>query len=105
MNDYRMPEEIRKEFTREMMSCFLEELIDTFDYMPSKPTYYDHIVYIESTYGWHKAFKKMCISYGLEDIYSYYNYLEWYDSDMFDGELSDLLLEYGLIEEGEVEQE
>ena len=104
MNDYRMPEEIRREFTREMMSCFLEKLVDIFDYMPSKPTYYDYIVYVESNAGWYEAFKKMCISYGLEDILSYYDHLEWYDSDMFDGELSDLLLEYELIEEGKVDE-
>ena len=105
MNDYRMPEGIKREFTKGMMSCFLEELIDIFDRIPNTPTYYDDIVYIESTAGWYEAFKKMCISYGLEDILSYYDHLEWYDSDMFDGEISDLLLEYRLIEEGEVEQE
>ena len=104
MNDYRIPKEIKNEFTKEMMFYFLEELVDIFD-MPSTPTYYDDIVYREGTAGWYRAFEKMCINYGLEDILSYYNRLEWYDSDLFDNDFSDLLLEYGLIEEGEVEQE
>lgn len=102
MNDYRIPKEIKSEFTKATTLYFLEELVDIFD-MPNTPTYYDDIVYVEGTAGWYEAFKKMCINYGLEDILSYYDHLEWYDSDYFDSDFSDLLLEYGLIEEGYID--
>ena len=55
MNDYRIPKEIKNEFTKEMMFYFLEELVDIFN-MSSTPTYYGDIVYIEGTGGWYKIF-------------------------------------------------
>ena len=100
MNDYKIPEEVKKEFTKERVLYFFCELIDIFN-IPRHPTYWRDTVLMESTAGWCQAFKKMCINYGLEDILYYYNALEWYDSDVFDGEFGELLLGYGLVEEGE----
>lgn len=99
-SDYKIPNEIKNEFAKDNMAYFLKELESVFNY--GHPlTYWEDTVYMESTGGWYEAFKKMCINYGLEDILAYYNNLEWYDSDRFDADLSDLLVEYGLIEEGD----
>lgn len=98
MNDYRMPEEIKGRFTKEIMTYFLKEFVNIFS-ITEEVTYFDHVVYREGTNGWYEALKKMCINYELEDVLSYYDNLEWYDSDYFDSDFSDLLIGYGLIKE------
>lgn len=99
MFNYEVPEGIKNEFTKEVMAYFLEELIETFPYIGHTPTMLDDIFNMEGTGGWYESFKKTCINYGLEDILHYYNGLEWYDSDMFDDQIGDLFLEYGLVDE------
>lgn len=96
---YKMPEVVKAEFKAHILKCFLKELIDVFD-IKHEVTMCNTIAHLEGTYGWYEAFKKMCVNYGLEDILAYYDKLEWYDSDLFDGELGDLLVEYGLVEFG-----
>lgn len=40
-----------------------------------------------STYGWTRALQQACDKLDLGWIMDYYNSLEWYDSDIFDGEI------------------
>lgn len=78
------------------MADFLINIIQVFNL--SEPIYYsDNIVYLESTCGWVDAFKNTCQKHNIEDVFAYYNGLEWYDSDLFDNEFGNLLVEYGLI--------
>lgn len=99
---YKMPEKIKGMLTKEMLSDFINEFIDVFK-LDRKPTYYDDIVYAEGTTGWQVAFNYMCTKHGLIDVHEYCNNLKWYDYDIFCGELSNLMLDYNLIEEGKID--
>lgn len=50
--------------------------------------------YSEGTAGYMEAFKHACIVENHIGLYEYYNSLEWYDSDLFDEQLSDMLIAY-----------
>ena len=65
---------------------------DTFDWS-------DEEVWINlgSTIGWGGAFSETCDEFGMQDLKEYYKELEWYDSDVFDGDISDLAVKYGVI--------
>lgn len=109
--EYQMPEEIKNQFRKEFMSDFHKKVIQTFKQndirqgrVPSeyeKFTYYDWWLYMEGTGGWYKSLKDTCDKHNLQNVIAYYDQLPWYDSDLFDSELGDLLVEYGLVEEGE----
>lgn len=50
-----------------------------------------------STSGWFVAFGKTCLLYHKEELLDYWRTLSWYDSDIFDGELADMLVKSKLI--------
>ena len=52
---------------------------------------------IGGTMGWDYAFSQACAATNLPTLYEYYNALDWFDSDMFDGDVSDLAIEHGII--------
>lgn len=96
MFKYKIPQGVKAKFTKEFMEDFLKELIRIFNL--SEPiSYSDSLLYLESTYGWVDAFRCICQKYKLENILTYYDNLEWYDSDLFDDEVGSLMIKYGLI--------
>ena len=98
MFKYKIPEEIKTKLTKEFLTDFLHELIKIFNL--KEPIYYDDcLAYLECTCGWVDAFQHACIKQKLIDVLMYYDELEWYDSDMFDGEVSSLMIKYGLVQE------
>lgn len=50
------------------------------------------LFYISGTSGWNAALRMACKKLGLSDLWDWYDKLEWYDSDDFDGELVELLI-------------
>ena len=92
---YTIPDEIKKLMTYDFLKEFRNQLFAIFDL--SLDTYADIIQGIESTAGWANALEDACHNTGKDDIWSYWDSLEWYDSDMFDWELSDMLIENNLI--------
>ena len=98
MFEYKIPPEIKAKLTNEFMSDFLNELINIFDL--KEPIFYsDCLTYFESTCGWVDAFECVCAKHKLSDVFTYYDKLAWYDSDIFDDEVACLLVEYDLIKE------
>lgn len=97
--EYKMPSEVKEEFTKEKMVYFLDEFKTIFN-LGDDVRLWNDVLPREGTCGWYNAFKNMCIEYGLEDVLFYYDKLEWYDSDLFDDEFGDLLFYYNLIESG-----
>lgn len=96
MFEYKMPQEIKTKFTKDFMTDFLTEAAQVFNL--SVPTLYDGILFhLEGTCGWADAFKKSCLKHGMKDVFTYYENLDWYDSDLFDDEFASLLIEYELI--------
>lgn len=96
MFEYKIPQEIKVEFTKEFMTYFLARLAIVFDLEDSMLDA-EHLFNLEGTCGWVVEFKNACQKYNLEYIFVYYDQLEWYDSDLFDDELGNLLVDYGLI--------
>lgn len=92
---YTIPVRIKEMMTYDFLKEFRNQLSTMFDF--SLDTYADIIQGVESTTGWANAFQDACRNTDKEFIWNYWNDLEWYDSDQFDSELCDMLVENHLI--------
>lgn len=92
---YTIPDRIKDLMTYDFLKEFRNQLFTVFDF--DLETYADIFQGIESTNGWANALEDACHNTGKDDIWNYWNELEWYDSDMFDGELGEMLVENRLI--------
>lgn len=92
---YTIPVRIKEMMTYGFLKEFRNQLFTMFDF--SLDTYADIIQGVESTAGWANALQDACCNTDKEFIWNYWNDLEWYDSDMFDSELCDMLIEKHLI--------
>lgn len=113
--EYKMPKDIKDQLTEAFVSDFHEAVIETFkqndrnqDREPFEYetyTYYAWWLYMEGTAGYCQSFRQTCDKHGLNKVLMYYNKLQWYDSDLFDSEVGDLLVHFGFVELGEPEEE
>lgn len=51
----------------------------------------DVICAVDSTAGWMNALKQTCTELNIFDVYEYWNRLDWMESDILDGHISELL--------------
>lgn len=51
------------------------------------------LFFISSTAGWNAALKVTCHKLDMMWLYEYYDKLQWWESDMFDGEIESLIVE------------
>lgn len=74
--------------------AFAGELVSVFgtDVLKHPEDEESPLFYIQGTSGWNQALRMACKKLGLSDLWNWYNKLEWYDSDIFDGELVELLI-------------
>lgn len=102
--EYTMPPEIKTMISNSFCQEFVKQihLIHGFGL---EYTEIDVFVYEGGTCGWEAAFALTCKKYNLDELYIYYSKLPWYDSDLFDGELTDILIEYKLIVPGSIQDE
>ena len=96
--EYTMPAEIKALVNREVLLNLKYELGRVFRDV-SFETEADYTQF-GSTYGWNKALKIACGFAHQNELYQYYRYLPWYDSDLFDSEITDLSVEAGVILKG-----
>lgn len=94
--EYTIPTHIRSIITPVFTAQFLKELHIIFG-VGVEDTDLDYFAYQGGTSGWAVAFATTCRKLGLDELYKYYANLEWFDSDIFDGELEDILIEHKLI--------
>jgi len=95
--EYTMPKEIKALITDDFLKEFRNQLfrinehygLDTFaEYgIPTNP----------SNSGWFAALGKACLLTNKEELFNYWRTLPWYDSDIFDGELAEMLIERHFI--------
>ena len=94
--EYEIPKHIKELITLEFLKELRNQLFRIHGY--SIDTFAeDSILFSPSTGGWCTSFSKACISTNSKELHNYWDSLEWYDSDIFDDELSNMLVENGLI--------
>ncbi|MED2737088.1 hypothetical protein [Bacillus toyonensis] len=103
---YKIPNKKKWLLTDAFLHTFKEELDKVFEVNEKdfSPTYWNTYNYLESTSGFYKALKIASEKHNVQKaIYEYAVRLPWYDSDMFDGELTILMYERNIITEGSIE--
>ncbi len=94
-SDYKIPDEILNDIPPYFYESFACELCIVFGPVIFKKsdTGDDYgLFYIEGTTGWVDAFRSVVNRLGLPWLSDYYNSLDWFDSDLFDNQISDLLI-------------
>lgn len=95
--EYSIPDKIKNLITDEFLKEFRNQLLRIHKYWSINTFAEEGIPMNTSTAGWYAAFGKACMLTNNEDLFNYWRKLEWYDSDLFDGELAELLIERHFI--------
>lgn len=90
---YEIPREIDEKLTNVFLACLAGKLAslhgpDIFD--ESIRGYYD---FDSGTGGWCECFYAACKEMHCEEVWKYYNSLDWPDCDTFDGIVEELIIE------------
>lgn len=95
--EYTMPEDIKNLITDDFLKEFRNQLFRIHEYYGLEDFAEYGIPMNTSTGGWYAAFGKACLLTHKEVLFDYWQTLPWYDSDIFDGELADMLVDRGFI--------
>lgn len=87
MFSYTIPDEVKTKISDRFMSELLFQLSLVFPDLHA-----EDINFITGTVGWNDAFTAACSECGYDWIADYAAGLEWYDWDMFAGELTEMAL-------------
>ena len=93
--EYKIPEEIIVKIPQHFWPAFAGELVSTFGLMvfeKEEGSDFYALNYVSSTNGWNAALRMTCNKLDMKWLFDYYDKLEWWQSDMFDGEFEDLLI-------------
>ena len=94
---YKIPEHIMTLITYDFLKEFRNQLFRIHEHY-SLDTFADFgIPTNTSTGGWYAAFGKACLLTHKEELFDYWRSLAWYDSDIFDEELAEMMVEKKLI--------
>ena len=97
--EYSIPEEIKNKIPNKFYYVMGGELCAIFGpkiFEKFEEDYYD---LNSSTVGWVEAFKETCRKLDMQWILDYWNTLEWYDGDIFDGEIEAGIIKRFCIED------
>lgn len=95
MMEYKVPEEILEKIPQHFWPAFAGELVSTFGLMifeKEEGSDFYALNYVSSTSGWNAALRITCNKLDIKWLFDYYDKLEWWQSDMFDGEFEELLI-------------
>jgi hypothetical protein len=95
--EYTIPEDIKKLITYDFLKEFRNQLIRIHEYWSIETFAEEGIPTNTSTGGWYAALGKACIVTNSKELFKYWKTLPWYDSDIFDGELAEMLITNHLI--------
>lgn len=95
--EYTIPKDIKELITDDFLEEFRNQLFRIHEYYSLENFAEEGISMNTSTGGWYAAFGKACLLTHKEVLLDYWRTLPWYDSDIFDGELADMLIERGFI--------
>lgn len=113
-NYKKLPNRKKAILTNEFLITFKRELINIFakndirqdreplDY--ENGTYWSFYQAVESTCGFYEALENACKKHNItKAIYEYSKNMNWYESDTFDSNLTELMVKRGIIKEGKIE--
>jgi hypothetical protein len=107
LKDPTFPEDILVKITDDFLTTFKTELEKTFPTQFTDietPTYWNFYQWLDSTCGFYGALKASCELHNFIELYDYLQSLEWFDSDILDGSLTEMLYKRGLVEAGNVNE-
>lgn len=103
----KLPNRKKKLLTNEFLTTFKDELIKVFskEYEDlTKETYWSFYSYLGESCGFDEALKIACKKHNLtKAIYEYGRRMQWYEYDAFSDDLTRLMVEKGIIEEGKID--
>ena len=93
-NNYKIPKDILSEIPDHFWAAFAGELVSIFgvNVFDEDDDMGRVLFHISSTNGWNMALKATCRKLGINWLYIYYDNLSVWDSDLFDGEIEDLVI-------------
>lgn len=94
---YTIPQNIKNLITDDFLKEFRSQLFRINGYYSIETFAESGIPMNTSTSGWFAALGKACLLTHKEELLNYWLTLPWYDSDVFDGELAEILIERGFI--------
>ena len=89
-------EELVRVFEFDIFSMPLDEEVE---YMMGPPAFY-----LEGTFGWVDAFKRACKKTGMRKLIAWHRGLDWRESDIFDGDLAELLVRFNTKNPNAIEE-
>ncbi|MBD5487312.1 MAG: hypothetical protein HDR13_00735 [Lachnospiraceae bacterium] len=95
--EYTMPEYIKNLITDDFLKEFRNQLFRIHEHYSLDLFAEEGIPINTSTAGWFAAFGKACLLTHKEPVLDYWRTFPWYDSDIFDGELAEMLIERHFI--------
>ena len=95
--EYTIPKDIKNLITDDFLKEFRNQLFRINEYYSLETFAEEGIPMNTSTSGWFTAFGKACLLTHKEALLDYWRTLPWYDSDLFDDELANMLIERGFI--------
>lgn len=95
--EHQIPENIKNIITYNFLKEFRNQLIRIHEYWSIDTFAENGIPTNIGTSGWQAALGKACIITDNKELYNYWRKLPWYDSDIFDGMLVDMLIKNRLI--------
>ena len=90
---YKIPEDILSKIPEYFWAAIAGELVSVFG--PHALEKFDEsytLYFLTGTIGWNAALKMTCRKLDMDWLFKYYNDLQWWESDMFDSEIEDLII-------------
>lgn len=94
--EYHIPQDVKAKIPDYFYFAFAGELFSVFglEAFQKDECGLCRIEYCSGTAGWSAAFKMTCKKLDIMWLWEYWNSLEWYDSDLFDGEIESAMLKH-----------
>lgn len=97
----KFSKKIKKINNKKFAISMLEELQKIFD-IGLPIIYDDSLIYISGTCGWEAAFYLTCKKLSILDVYEFYCSLDWIESENFDEEIENILINHKLVYYGDI---
>lgn len=93
---YEIPEDIKKLISYGFLKEFRSQLF-RIDGCSLRTTEDEGLYYNTGTSAWYASLGKACLNTNNKELFKYYHSLPWYDSDLFDSELADMMVDSKLM--------